>query len=178
MDPDAPSPPRPVLPFGQLVVAESGATSSGFGPSTHGAACHEQGTSGEERSTTTEGSEEEKDSENNTKYTEESDDGEWHSGGERVHDESDESDGSVPSGAPSPTAPARESPGQDQVPAGPEHLGTADSLAARAAAMFDVDRSSPQASGLPPCGSQATKELVQLAFQAANDLCDKRGKML
>ena len=114
MDPGAPSPPRPVLPLAQLVVSELGATSSGAGPSTDGAACHEQGTSGKERSITSEGSEEETDSENDTKYHEESDDGEWHSGDERVHDESDASEGSVPSGAPSPTAPARESPRQEQ----------------------------------------------------------------
>ena len=56
-----------------------------------------------------------------------------------MHDESDESEGSVPSGAPSPTAPARERAGQEQVSAGPEHLLTADALAVRASAMFDDD---------------------------------------
>ena len=109
---------------------------------------------------------------------EESEGGEWQSGDERVHDESDEYEGSVPSDAPSPTAPARERAGQEQVSAGPEHLLTADALAERAAAMFRADSSAPQASGLPPSGGQATKELVQLAFTAANDLCDKRGKAL
>ena len=117
-------------------------------------------------------------SKNDALAGEESEGGEWQSGDERVHGESDESEGSVPSGAPSPTAPARESPGQEQAPPGPEHLGTADALAARAAAMFDIGRSAPQASGHPPCGSQATKELLLLACQAANDLCDKLGKVL
>ena len=126
MDPDAPSPPRPVLPLAQLFVAELGASSSGAGPSIDGAACHEQGTSGKERSTTSEGSEEETESGNDTKSNEESEGSKWHSGDERVHDESDASEGSVPSGPPFATAPARESPGQEQVPAGPEHLGTAD----------------------------------------------------
>ena len=125
-NPDAPSPPRPVLPLAQLFVAELGASSSGAGPSIDGAACHEQGTSGKERSTTSEGSEEETESGNDTKSNEESEGSKWHSGDERVHDESDASEGSVPSGPPFATAPARESPGQEQVPAGPEHLGTAD----------------------------------------------------
>ena len=125
-NPDAPSPPRPVLPLAQLFVAELGASSSGAGPSIDGAAWHEQGTSGKERSTTSEGSEEETESGNDTKSNEESEGSKWHSGDERVHDESDASEGSVPSGPPFATAPARESPGQEQVPAGPEHLGTAD----------------------------------------------------
>ena len=64
------------------------------------------------------------------------------------------------------------------MPAGPETHLTADALAARASAIFDTDRSAPQASGLPPSGSQATKELVLLAFKAANDLCDRHGKAL
>ena len=177
-NPDAPSPPRPVLPLAQLFVAELGASSSGAGPSIDGAACHEQSMSGKERSTTSEGSEEEMESGNDTKSNEESEGSKRHSGDERVHDESDASEGPVPSGPPFATAPARESPGQEQVPAGPETLLTADALAARAAAMFDVGRSAPQASGHPPCGSQATKELLLLAFQAANDLCDKLGKAL
>ena len=68
-NPDAPSPPRPVLPLAQLFVGELGASSSGAGPSIDGAACHEQGTSGKERSTTSEGSEEETESGNDTKST-------------------------------------------------------------------------------------------------------------
>ena len=142
-NPDAPSPPRPVLPLGQLVVAELGATSSGVGPSTDGAACHEHGHVWRREIDYVRGSEEETDSENDTKYHEESDDGEWHSGDERVHDDPDASEGSVPSGAPSPTAPARESPGQEQVPVGPEHLLTADALAACASVMFGVVKSAP-----------------------------------
>ena len=178
MEPKAPSPPRPVRPLGADYPAEPGASSSGAGPSANGAACHEQATSGDDRSTSSEVAEEETDSENGAKSNEESEGGEWQSGDERVHDESDEYEGSVPSDAPSPTAPARERAGQEQVSAGPEHLLTADALAERAAAMFRADSSAPQASGLPPSGDQATKELVQLAFTAANDLCDKRGKAL
>ena len=153
MDPEAPSPPRPVPPLAQLVVAELGATSSGVGPSTDGAAYHEQETSGDESSTSAEVSEEESDSENGAKFNEESEGGERQTGDEREHDESDESEGSMPSGAPSPTAPARESPGQEQVPVGPEHLLTADAPAACAPVMFGVVKSAPQASGLPPSGS-------------------------
>ena len=178
MEPKAPSPPRPVRPLGADHPAEPGASSSGAGPSADGAACHEQATSGDDRSTSSEVSEEEMDSDNIAKSNEESEGGEWQSGDERVHDESDEYEGSVPSDAPSPTAPARERAGQEQVSAGPEHLLTADALAERAAAMFRADSSAPQASGLPPSGGQATKELVQLAFTAANDLCDKHGKVL
>ena len=164
MDPDAPSPPRPVLSRGADCPGESGATSSCAGPSADGAVCHEQETSGEERSTSSEVSEEDTESDNDAKSNEESEDGEWQSGDERVHDKSDASEGSVSSDAPSPTAPARERAGQEQVPAGPETLLTADALAARASVIFNLDRSAPQASGLPPSGSQATKELVLLAF--------------
>ena len=71
---------------------------------------HEQETSGEERSTSLEVSEEDTESDNDAKSNEESEDGEWQSGDERVHDDSDESEGSVHSAPPSPTAPARESP--------------------------------------------------------------------
>ena len=173
MEPKAPSPPRPVRPLGADHPAEPGASSSGAGPSADGAACHEQATSGDDRSTSSEVAEEETDSENGAMSNEESEGGEWQSGDERVHDETDEYEGSVPSGAPSPTAPARERAGQEQVSAGPEHLLTADALAERAAAMFRADSSAPQASELPPSGGQATQELVQLAFTAANDLCDK-----
>ena len=134
-------------------MAELGASSSGAGPSIDGAACHEQGTSGKERSTTSEGSEEETESGNDTKSNEESEGSKRHSGDERVHDESDASEGSVPSGPPFATAPARESPGQEQVPVGPEHLLTADAPAACASVMFGVVKSAPQASGLPPSGS-------------------------
>ena len=88
MEPEAPSPPRPVPPLGADCPAESGATSSGVGPSTDGAACQEQATSGDDRSTSAEVSEDEGDSENGAKSNEESEGGERQTGDEQEHDES------------------------------------------------------------------------------------------
>ena len=55
---------------------------------------------------------------------------------------------------------------------------TSDTVANRASTMFVVGSTEPRASGLPMIGKVPTKELVKLAFVAANELCDTHGKAL
>ena len=70
----------------------------------------------------------------------------------------------------------QEVPAQPKAPAGPAEPLTSASVAARASAMFVVGSAEARASGLPIIGKESTKELVQLAWKAANELCDKHGK--
>ena len=42
--------------------------------------------------------------------------------------------------------------------------------------MFDAGASEPRGSGLPPACGQPSKLLVQLAWKAVNELCDKHRK--
>ena len=44
--------------------------------------------------------------------------------------------------------------------------------------MFVVGTSAPQASGMSPAAKRATMELVMLAYNAANELCDTQGDAL
>ena len=41
--------------------------------------------------------------------------------------------------------------------------------------MFVVGAAAPQASGMPSAAKRATMELVILAYNAANELCDRQG---
>ena len=70
----------------------------------------------------------------------------------------------------------QEAPAQPMAPAGPAEPLTSISVAARASAMFVVGSAEARASGLPINGKEPTKELVQLALVAANELCDTHGK--
>lgn len=54
----------------------------------------------------------------------------------------------------------------------------APAMAKRASLMFSVTATAPAASGLPRAARKATKELVQLAFTATNNLCDQHGSKL
>ena len=72
----------------------------------------------------------------------------------------------------------QEAPGQPKAPAGPVQPLTSDTVANRASTMFVVGSTEPRASGLPMIGKVPTQELVQLAFVAANELCDTHGKAL
>ena len=67
-------------------------------------------------------------------------------------------------------------PGHEDVHAGADSLLAADSLASRASEMFEAGASEPRGSGLPPACGQSSKLLVQLAWKAVNELCDKHGK--
>ena len=51
-------------------------------------------------------------------------------------------------------------------------------VAARASRMFVVGANAPMASDMPPAACTATKGLVKLAFDAANDLCKAHGTAL
>lgn len=44
--------------------------------------------------------------------------------------------------------------------------------------MFVIGAAAPQASGMPPAAKRATMELVLLAYNAANELCDTQGEAL
>ena len=44
--------------------------------------------------------------------------------------------------------------------------------------MFVFGAAAPQASGMPPAAKRATMELVLLAYNAANELCDTQGEAL
>ena len=68
----------------------------------------------------------------------------------------------------------QEAPAQPMAPAGPAEPLTPALVAARASAMFVVGSAEARASGLPINGKEPTKELVQLALVAANELCDRR----
>ena len=70
----------------------------------------------------------------------------------------------------------QEAPAQPKAPAGPAEPLTPALVAARASAMFVVGSAEARASGLPINGKEPTKELVQLALVAANELCDTHGK--
>ena len=100
------------------------------------------------------------------------------SGFEREHVQGADADGSA--AASSSSAAALEQPAVPQagVPDEPDSPLTATAVAERAAAMFVVGSAGTQASGRPPFGSAATKQLVQLAFTAVNELCDELGTQL
>ena len=72
----------------------------------------------------------------------------------------------------------QEVPAQPKVPAGPTEPLTSVTVAARASAMFVVGSAEVRASGLPIIGKEPTKELLQIALGATNELCDKHGKAL
>ena len=44
--------------------------------------------------------------------------------------------------------------------------------------MFVVGAAAPQASGMPSAAKRATMELVMLAYNAVNELCDAKGEAL
>ena len=55
---------------------------------------------------------------------------------------------------------------------------TAAAVQERAAAMFVVGAAAPQASGMASAAKRSTMELVMLAYNAANELCDTQGDAL
>ena len=146
MEPEAPSPPRPVPPLGADCPAESGATSSGIGPSTDGAACHEQATSGDESSTSAEVSEDESDSEEDIFSGEESEGDGLQSDDGREQVESVAAAGSATADSPPAAVLEQQVPVQEQAPAGSDSLLTAAALEERANKMFVVGSAAPQAS--------------------------------
>ena len=97
----------------------------------------------------------------------------FQSGFEREHVQGAGADGSA--AASSSSASALEQPAVPQAgaPDEPDSPLTATAVSERAAAMFVVGSAGTQASGRPPFGSAATKQLVQLAFTAVNELCDE-----
>ena len=101
-----------------------------------------------------------------------------HSDDEREHVESMTTDDSAMEDSQPAAALEQEASGQPKAPAGPVEPLTSAAVADRASAMFVVGAAEPRASGLPIIGKVPTKELVQLAFVAANELCDAHGKAL
>ena len=63
-------------------------------------------------------------------------------------------------------------------PAAPPSAVSLSELRQRAELMFRVDAKGPAASGRPTAAQFVTKELVQLAWWAANELCDANGSEL
>lgn len=101
-----------------------------------------------------------------------------HSDDEREHVESMTMDDSAMEDSQPAAALEQEAPGQPEAPAGPVEPLTSAGVATRASTMFVVGSAEPRASGLAMIGKVPTKELVQLAFVAANELCDTHGKAL
>ena len=96
----------------------------------------------------------------------------------RGHLEASNSNGSAGSADTSETAPRLRSLEPADGFSEPTNCLTAAAVQERAAAMFVVGTSAPQASGMSPAAKRATMELVMLAYNAANELCNTQGDAL
>ena len=92
------------------------------------------------------------------------------------HWEADDSNGSAASDSEENARSVQQGPGHVGAATGAESLLSAGSLASRASKMFGAGASKPRGSGLPPACGKPSKLLVQIAWKAANDLCDTHGK--
>lgn len=156
----------------------SSAAEHGVGDSSSGAILPPQRECGDETDEDSEGSEEESEDENDSNSDGACSDDGCHSKSGRGHLEASNSNGSAGSADTSETAPGLRSLEPADGFSEPTTCLTAAAVQERAAAMFVVGTSAPQASGMSPAAKRATMELVMLAYNAANELCDTQGDAL
>ena len=156
----------------------SSAAEHGVGDSSSGAILPPQRECGDETDEDSEGSEEESEDENDSNSDGACSDDGCHSKSGRGHLEASNSNGSAGSADTSETAPGLRSHEPADGVSGPETCLTAAAVHERAAAMFVVGAAAPQASGMPSAAKRATMELVMLAYNAVNELCDAKGEAL
>ena len=156
----------------------SSAAEHGVGDSSSGAILPPQRECGDETDEDSEGSEEESEDENDSNSDGACSDDGCHSKSGRGHLEASNSNGSAGSADTSETAPGLRSLEPADGFSEPTTCLTAAAVQERAAAMFVVGTSAPQLSGMSPAAKRATMELVMLAYNAANELCDTQGDAL
>ena len=156
----------------------SSAAEHGVGDSSSGAILPPQRECGDETDEDSEGSEEESEDEIDTNSDGACSDDGCHSKSGRGHLEASNSNGPAGSADTSETAPGLRSLEPADGFSEPTTCLTAAAVQERAAAMFVVGTSAPQASGMSPAAKRATMELVMLAYNAANELCDTQGDAL
>ena len=156
----------------------SSAAEHGVGGPCSGAALPSRREYGDETVEDSEGSEEESEDEIDTNSDGSTSDDGFPSKSGRVRQEASNSNGAAGSTDPSETAPGLRSHEPADDVSGPETCLTAAAVHERAATMFVVGAAAPQASGMPSAAKRATMELVMLAYNAVNELCDAKGEAL
>ena len=156
----------------------SSAAEHGVGGPCSGAALPSRREYGDETDEDSEGSEEESEDEIDTNSDGSTSDDGFPSKSGRVRQQTSNSNGAAGSADTSETAPGLRSLEPADGFSEPTTCLTAAAVQERAAAMFVVGTSAPQASGMSPAAKRATMELVMLAYNAANELCDTQGDAL
>ena len=156
----------------------SSAAEHGVGGPCSGAALPSRRECGDETLEDSEGSEEESEDENDTNSDGSTSNDGFPSKSGRVRQQTSNSNGAAGSADTSETAPGLRSLEPADGFSEPTTCLTAAAVQERAAAMFVVGTSAPQASGMSPAAKRATMELVMLAYNAANELCDTQGDAL